>query len=60
NGSKKLSMDVKGLELPAYDPRGVKGHGLGYATSNRGGCHLRSYMIAPEILGIPKKLDRLS
>lgn len=60
NGTRKLSMDVKGLELPAYDPRGVKGHGLGYATSNRGGCHLRSYMISPEILGIPKKLDRLT
>lgn len=59
-GARKLSMDAKGLELPAYDPRGVKGHGLSYATSNRGGCHLRGYMIAPEIMGIPKKLDRLS
>jgi aldehyde:ferredoxin oxidoreductase len=58
-GAPELAMHVKGLELPAYDPRGVKGHGLGYATSNRGGCHLRAYMIAPEILGIPEKLDPL-
>ena len=56
-GAPELAMHVKGLELPAYDPRGVQGHGLGYATSNRGGCHLRAYMIAPEILGVPEKLD---
>ena len=56
-GAPDLSMDVKGLELPAYDPRVVQGHGLGYATSNRGGCHLRAYMIAPEVAGIPEKLD---
>jgi len=56
----ELSMDVKGQELPAYDPRGAQGHGLGYATSNRGGCHLRSYLIAPEILGVPEKLDPLT
>jgi len=53
-----LSMQVKGLELPAYDPRGVQGHGLGYATSNRGGCHLRSYLIGPEVLGSPVLVDR--
>ncbi len=59
-GSDKLIMGVKGLGLPAYEPRGVWGHGLGYATSNRGGCHLRAYMIAPEILGVPKKMDPLT
>jgi len=58
-GAPDLAMHSKGLELPAYDPRGVQGHGLGYATSNRGGCHLRAYMIAPEILGIPEKIDPL-
>lgn len=58
-GREDLSMTVKGLELPAYDPRGVQGHGLTYATSNRGGCHVRGYMISPEILGLPEKLDRL-
>jgi aldehyde:ferredoxin oxidoreductase len=54
---KDAAMHVKGLELPGYDPRGVLGMALAYATSNRGGCHLRAYMIAPEILGKPKKLD---
>lgn len=59
-GVPELSMSVKKLELPAYDPRGVQGHGLQYATSNRGGCHVRGYMISPEILGLPEKLDRFS
>jgi len=53
----ELAMVVKGQELPAYDPRGVQGHALQYATSNRGGCHVRGYLIAPEILGSPEKLD---
>jgi aldehyde:ferredoxin oxidoreductase len=59
-GMPELSMTVKKLELPAYDPRGVFGHGLQYATANRGGCHVRGYMISPEILGSPEKLDRLT
>lgn len=59
-GMPELAMHVKGLELPAYDPRGAQGHGLGYATSNRGGCHLRAYMIAPEVLGIPERVDRFA
>lgn len=49
-GHPELSMSVKGLELPAYDPRGALAHGLAYATSNRGGCHVRAYLIAAEIL----------
>lgn len=57
-GVPEFSMSVKKLELPAYDPRGVQGHGLQYATANRGGCHVRGYLIAPEILGYPEKLDR--
>ncbi|HWJ04111.1 MAG TPA: aldehyde ferredoxin oxidoreductase C-terminal domain-containing protein, partial [Verrucomicrobiae bacterium] len=59
-GGEKYAMQVKGLELPAYDPRGVQGMGLGFATSNRGGCHLRAYMVGPEILGVPKMVDRFS
>lgn len=59
-GSERLIMGVKGLGLPAYEPRAVWGHALGYATSLRGGCHLRAYMIAPEILGVPKKMDPLT
>jgi aldehyde:ferredoxin oxidoreductase len=54
------SYTVKGLELPAYDPRGAFGMGLAYATANRGGCHLKGYMIAPEILGIPRFFNRFS
>lgn len=56
-GNAQLSMSVKKQELPAYDPRGVQGHGLNYVTSNRGGCHVRGYMISPEVLGVPEKLD---
>ncbi|MDT3697923.1 MAG: aldehyde ferredoxin oxidoreductase family protein [Thermincola sp.] len=54
----QYAMQVKGLELPAYDPRGLQGMGLGFATSNRGGCHLRAYMVGPEVLGVPKMVDR--
>lgn len=54
----EFAMQVKGLELPAYDPRGSQSQGLAYATSNRGGCHLRANMTSPEILGIPKMIDR--
>ncbi len=58
-GHPELSMTVKGQEFPAYDPRGIQGIGLGYATSNRGACHLRGYTVASEILGIPEKTDPL-
>ncbi len=57
-GAPEVAMVVRKQELPAYDPRGAQGHGLAYATSNRGGCHLRAYMISPEILGVPKLVDR--
>ncbi len=59
-GAGHLAMQVKGLELPGYDPRGLQGQALAFATSNRGGCHLRAYMVGPEILGIPKLIDRFS
>lgn len=59
-GAPEFSMSVKKQELPAYDPRGVQGHGLSYAVNNRGGCHIKGYMISPEILGYPEKLDRFS
>lgn len=59
-GRPELAIQVKGLEIPAYDPRGAQGMALSYATSNRGGCHMRAYMIAPEILGHPVFLDRFS
>jgi len=59
-GKPELSMSVKGQEFPAYDSRGIQGMGLTYATSNRGACHLRSYTVASEVLGIPVKTDPLS
>lgn len=58
-GHPELSMTCKKQEMAAYDPRALQGMGLNYATNNRGGCHVRGYMTAPEILGIPEKLDNL-
>ncbi|MGV9198876.1 MAG: aldehyde ferredoxin oxidoreductase family protein [Promethearchaeia archaeon] len=54
----EFAMQAKGLELPAYDPRGAYGIGLNYATSNRGGAHVNGYTIAAEIAGAPLKVDR--
>jgi aldehyde:ferredoxin oxidoreductase len=54
------AIQVKNLELPAYDPRGAIGHALGYATSNRGGCHLTGYLASLEIFAAPKKIDRFT
>jgi aldehyde:ferredoxin oxidoreductase len=49
-GHPEIGMTVKGMAIPAYDPRGIKGMGLGYATSNRGACHLRAYTPAAEVV----------
>ncbi len=59
-GHPELGMAVKGQGIPAYDPRGLKGMGLGYATSNRGACHLRGYSPASELALIPLKTDPLA
>ncbi len=59
-GHPDLSMTVKGQEFPAYDPRGIQGMGLAYATSNRGACHLRGYTVSSEIMGVPVKTDPLT
>lgn len=56
-GAPELSMTVKKQEFPAYDARGMQGMALHYATSNRGACHVRGYLVSPEILGLPEKLD---
>src|SRR5690606_19793709 len=50
-GHPEVGMHVRGQSIPAYDPRGIKGMGLGYATSNRGACHLRGYTPAAEVVG---------
>ncbi|MGD2158444.1 MAG: aldehyde ferredoxin oxidoreductase family protein, partial [Anaerolineales bacterium] len=49
-GHPEIAMTVKGQAIPAYDPRGIKGMGIGYATSNRGACHLRGYTPAAEVV----------
>jgi len=56
-GHPDLFMGVKKQAFPAYDGRGAQGMALGYATSNRGACHLRGYTISVEVFGIPKKMD---
>jgi aldehyde:ferredoxin oxidoreductase len=56
----EYSMTVKKQEMPAYDPRALQGIGLNYATGNRGGCHVRGYMTAVEVLGNPVKIDMLA
>jgi aldehyde:ferredoxin oxidoreductase len=58
-GHPELSMSVKKMEMPAYDGRSQQGMALEYATSNRGGCHVRGYLTSPEILGVPFKMDPL-
>lgn len=59
-GRPEAAMTVKGMELPAYDPRGAYGMALGFALSTRGGCHLRAYPISHEIFRKPVATDRFS
>ena len=59
-GHPEAAMTVKGMELPAYDPRGAYGMSLAYALSTRGGCHLRAYPVSHEILRKPVATDRFS
>ena len=58
-GYPAVAMTVKGQGIPAYDPRGLKGMGIAYATSNRGACHLRAYTPASELGLVPLKTDPL-
>lgn len=51
--SSHFAMHVKGLELPAYDPRAAKICGLGYVTANRGGDHITSYVEGPAFIDVP-------
>jgi aldehyde:ferredoxin oxidoreductase len=56
-GGKEFAAHSKGLEIAGYEPRAAAGHALGYATANRGACHLDGgYMIYFEING-PMTLD---
>jgi aldehyde:ferredoxin oxidoreductase len=48
-GGGDFAMQVKGLEMPGYDPRGAFGQGLSYATANRGACHVSTSIFALEV-----------
>ncbi len=50
-GGAEFAMQVKGLELPGYDPRGSWAMGLAYATASRGGCHMSAWPVADEAFG---------
>jgi aldehyde:ferredoxin oxidoreductase len=52
-GAERFAMNVKGLELPAYDPRAAKICGLAFATANRGGDHITAYIEGPAFMDIP-------
>ena len=58
-GRPELAPHIKGLELPSYDPRGTFGMGLGYATSDRGACHMRAFTAGDDILGGSAPADSL-
>ncbi len=59
-GRPELAMHVKGLDLPAYDPRGGYGLALAYAVSTQGGSHLRANPLSHEVLRKPVATDRFS
>ncbi|MBS7611572.1 aldehyde ferredoxin oxidoreductase family protein [Candidatus Bathyarchaeota archaeon] len=58
--SKSYAMEVKGLEMPGYEPRAAQGMGLCYAISERGACHLRAYTAGTELCGHLGGIDPLS
>ncbi len=47
-GGEEFAIQVKGMEMAAYDPRGCFGHGLSYAVANRGACHLSTSLFTLE------------
>jgi aldehyde:ferredoxin oxidoreductase len=60
-GAEAYAMHTKGMELPAYDPRGMKAMGLAYATADRGGCHLRASTLNIELRGlVDEPVDRFA
>jgi aldehyde:ferredoxin oxidoreductase len=59
-GYPELSITAKKQEFPGYDPRGSKGMGLLYATSNIGASHMAGDLAYMEVFGVPKKIDPLS
>lgn len=58
-GAEKYAMQIKGLEIPAYELRGAKAHGLNIVTSNIGASHMTGY-CPHELFGLPEPVDRFS
>jgi len=58
-GLEGVAVHVKGMEPAGYDPRAMKGMGLGFATATRGACHLRATIYKAELAGIldPQALE---
>lgn len=56
-GHPELAMVSKRMELPGYDPRGLQGEGLNYATSPIGGSHCRGHIAYSELMGFPQAVD---
>src|SRR3990172_2838052 len=65
-GAEDFAIHVKGLEVPMHDPRAYASLAVGYATSNRGACHLQGFSHVPEgrvampDLGYPEIMDRFA
>jgi aldehyde:ferredoxin oxidoreductase len=59
-GHPELAVTAKKQEFPGYDPRGSKGMGLLYATSNKGASHMSGDLAYSEVFGVPKKIDALT
>ena len=59
-GHPEFSITAKKLEFPGYDPRGAKGMGLLYATSNIGASHMAGDIAYSEVFGVPEKIDPLT
>lgn len=49
--AEKYIIDIKGMEIPGYDPRGTWSMALAYATSDRGACHLRAWAVSEDAFG---------
>jgi aldehyde:ferredoxin oxidoreductase len=48
-GGADFAIQIKGLDMAGYDPRGAWGQGLSYAVANRGACHLSATTFALEV-----------
>ncbi len=59
-GHPEMAVTAKKQEFPGYDPRGSKGMGLLYATSNKGASHMSGDLAYSEVFGVPKKIDSLT